>query len=338
MRMRSRWLRFLAYERPYLIMSAASYLLAMGIFYADPRTKWHADTFFYGSLLWLAMTALFLAYRYYRTERSIAQMDDEDSEPLSLEAEACHQEMARREIGHIRAMNEAQAKQRDHYDFIVSWFHEIKTPISVLRLMQQTNMDPRSVEEEVARIEHYVDQALYYAKLDSFHQDYDIGSRELEPIVKKVVKQHAKTFIFKRIKVVIEIGDVHVHTDSKWLEFILSQLLANSLKYTGEDGEIVISAEETDGEKRLHVKDNGIGIDAADMPRIFNRGFAGANGRAHMKSTGMGLFLAQELSRKLGHYLTCRSEAGSYTVMTIHFPVHHDPYLNALTGSAKASG
>lgn len=336
--MKRRWLRFLAFERPYLLMGAASYLLAMGIFYADPRTNWHGDTFFYGALLWFAMTALFMAYRYYRTERSIAQMSDEDAEPLSLEAEACHQEIHRREIGHIRSMNEAQAKQRDHYDFIVSWFHEIKTPIAVLRLMQQTNLDPRSVEEELTRIEHYVDQALYYSKLDSFHQDYDIGSRELEPIVKRVVKQHAKTFIFKRIKVTMAIGNVHVHTDSKWLEFIVSQLLANSLKYTGEAGEIVIAAEAAAGEKRLIIRDNGIGIDAADMPRIFNRGFTGANGRSHMKSTGMGLFLAQELSRKLGHYISCRSEAGSYTEMTIHFPINHDPYLDALTGSAKASG
>lgn len=333
-----RVMRFLAYERPYLYLCVASYVLAMGIFYADPRTKWHWDTALYGAALWCGMTAVFLAYRYYRMERTISRMGDEDAEPMSLEAEAYQKELGSKETEHIRAMNEAQARQRDTYDFIVSWFHEIKTPIAVLRLLQQTKLDPASVEEELSRIEHFVDMALYYAKLDSFHQDYAIGSRELEPIVKKVVKQYAKAFISKRIKVNMELGGIEVHTDPKWLEFIVSQLLSNSLKYTEEDGEIAITASVTANEKLLMIQDNGIGIDAADLPRIFNRGFTGTNGRVRMKSTGMGLFLAQELSRKLGHYLTCRSAPGSFTEMTVHFPFNHDPYLDALTGSAKASG
>ncbi|RIX50734.1 sensor histidine kinase [Paenibacillus nanensis] len=333
-----RFLRFLAYERSYLYLCAASYALAIGIFYADPRSKWHWDTFWYGAALWIGMSALFFIYRYYRTERSLSRMGDEDTEPMSLESEGYRKELQRKETAHIRAMNEAQAKQRDTYDFIVSWFHEIKTPIAVLRLLQQTKLDPASVEEELSRIEHYVDMALYYAKLDSFHQDYAIGTRELEPIVRKVVKQYAKAFISKKIKMSMTLGGVEVHTDSKWLEFIVSQLLSNSLKYTEEEGEITITASVTGKEKLLTVRDNGVGIEAADLPRIFNRGFTGTNGRTKVKSTGMGLFLAQELSRKLGHYLTCRSSPGSFTEMTIHFPINHDPYLDALTGSAKASG
>lgn len=333
-----RVLRFLAHERPYLYLCAASYAFAIGIYYADPRTKWHWDTFVYGAALWVGMTVLFFAYRYYRTVRTISRMGDENAEPMSLEADAYQKELHRMETEHIRAMNEAQARQRDAYDFIVSWFHEVKTPIAVLRLLQQTKLDPASVEEELSRIEHYVDMALYYAKLDSFHQDYAIGSRELEPIVKKVVKQYAKAFISKRIKVSMALDGIEVHTDPKWLEFIVSQLLSNSLKYTEVEGEIAITASVTAKEKLLIIRDNGIGIDAADLPRIFNRGFTGTNGRVRTKSTGMGLFLAQELSRKLGHYLTCRSAAGSFTEMTIHFPINYDPYLEALTGSAKASG
>jgi signal transduction histidine kinase len=112
--------------------------------------------------------------------------------------------------------------------------------------------------------------------------------------------------------------------------FIANQLVTNSLKYTDDLGEISIETYVTSQEKQLIIRDSGIGIDPKDLPRIFNRGFTGTNGRIHMKSTGMGLYLAQELSNKLGHYITCSSEAGQYTEMVMHFPKNHDPFLNTL--------
>jgi signal transduction histidine kinase len=104
--------------------------------------------------------------------------------------------------------------------------------------------------------------------------------------------------------------------------------LTNSLKYTEHSGEISISACETPREKQLLIRDNGIGISQKDLPRIFNRGFTGETGRKYTKSTGMGLYLAQALSNKLGHYITCTSEVGSFTQFIIHFPKNHDPYLS----------
>ncbi|WP_232510291.1 sensor histidine kinase [Paenibacillus crassostreae] len=300
------------------------------MFATDPQISWHWRTFFYALTLALLCLVGFLLHRYMRNVQAVHRIHDEDIEPLSLEAEAYHDAIEQLEIQQIRALNEVQAKQKDYYDFIVSWFHEIKTPIAILRLMQQTEVDPKSLEEEVTRIEHYVDQALYYAKLDSFNQDYEIVNCSLELLAKEVVKSHSKTFISKKISIQLDVQSTIVQSDSKWLLFIVNQLLTNSLKYTNDHGRIAIATRITQHEKLLIIRDNGIGIDSKDLPRIFNRGFTGSNGRTFMKSTGMGLYLAQELSKKLGHYISCKSIVGSFTEFTIHFPKNHDPYLSML--------
>jgi signal transduction histidine kinase len=328
-----RWWRFLRYERPYFLLFAASFLLTTAVYFTDPGNVWHWDTFIYVVLLLALLFAGFFFHRYTRNLRAIHHMNDEDMENLSLEAQHYRQAMEEMEKAHIRALNDVQDKQKEYYDFIVSWFHEIKTPIAVLRLMQQTEVDAKSLEEEVGRIEHYVDQALYYAKLDSFNQDYELVNCDLEPLVKELVKRHSRTFISRKIRIQLAIEASTVQSDSKWLLFIVDQLLTNSLKYADELGEISIEIRDTPQEKQLVIRDDGIGIEPKDMPRIFNRGFTGTNGRTHTKSTGMGLYLAQELSNKLGHYITCSSEVGRYTEFVVHFPRNHDPYLTTLKAS-----
>ena len=120
---------------------------------------------------------------------------------------------------------------------------------------------------------------------------------------------------------------LEVQSDPKWLQFIVNQLLTNSLKYTEQGGEIIISVVDTPKEKQLLIRDNGIGISQKDLPRIFNRGFTGETGRTHAKSTGMGLYLAQQLSNKLGHYISCTSKVNEFTQFILHFPLDSDPYL-----------
>lgn len=328
-----RFWRFIRYERSYLLLCAVIFLLTVAIFATDPLTVWQWQSFFYAFALAFIVLTAFIFRRYVKNTQAIRRMNDDEAEPLSLEAEAYREALEHAGMSHIRALNEVQQKQKDNYDFIVSWFHEIKTPIAVLRLMQQTEVDPRSLEEELSRIEHYVEQAMYYAKLDSFNQDYELANCNLELLAKQVVKAHSKSFITQKIKIRLDIPPTVVQTDSKWLLFIVNQLMTNSLKYTNEHGEIMITARVAEQEKLLIIRDNGIGIDAKDLPRVFNRGFTGTNGRTHAKSTGMGLYLAQELSRKLGHFITCESVPGSYTEFVIHFPRNNDPYLSTLQKS-----
>lgn len=322
--------RFFKYERPYLIMFAVGFLIVWAVVATDPANHLRWETALYALALLLLVWTGFFLYRYIRNLQAIRRMHEEDAEQLSWEAAHYRQLLDTMEKEHIRALNEVQAKQSEHYNYIVTWFHEIKTPISVLRLLQQTTMDPKSLEAEIDRIDHYVDQALYYAKLDSFNQDYDIRSCDLEPLVKTIVKNHSRTFISKKIRVQLQIPTTTVQSDSKWLQFIINQLLNNSLQYTGEQGEVTIGVRDTDKEKQLVIRDNGVGIEAQDIARIFNRGFTGANGRSYTKSTGMGLYLAQELSNKLGHYITCVSQAGSYTEMAVHFPKNNDTYIGVV--------
>jgi signal transduction histidine kinase len=321
------FLRYLTYEKPYIYLYLAVFLISAAVFFTDSNGGWAWGTFFYAFALSSLVLLGFLLFRYQQNVRVIRQMNSEDYESLSLEGEFAKAQIEELKKHHIREMNQIQERKNEHYDFIVSWFHEIKTPIAVLRLLQQTDMDANSLREEITKIENYVDQALYYAKLDSFNQDYDIQNCDMIQISKEIVKAHSKTFFSKKIRINMQADSLDVQSDPKWLQFIVNQLVTNSLKYTEHGGEITISASETPKEKRLLIRDNGMGISQKDLPRIFNRGFTGETGRTHAKSTGMGLYLAQQLSNKLGHYISCTSKVRVFTEFIIHFPLDCDPYL-----------
>ena len=319
--------RFLRYEKSYICVYLIGFMLMATVFFLDVNINFTWGTFLYAFALCTIVLIGFLVFRYQQNVRAIHNIDHEAFDRLSLEAEQMQQLMDEMRKEHIREMNAVQEKQKEHYDFIVSWFHEIKTPIAVLHLIQQTDIDANSLREEIEKIENYVDQALYYAKLDSFNQDYSIGSCDMIGIVKDTVRDHSKTFISKKVRILLPSESMSVQSDSKWLKFIVNQLLTNSLKYTDNSGEILIGTNETPQEKQLIIRDNGIGITPQELPRIFNRGFTGETGRTYSKSTGMGLYLAQQLSNKLGHYITCTSEVSSYTEYIIHFPKDDDPFF-----------
>ncbi|WP_102273880.1 sensor histidine kinase [Cytobacillus massiliigabonensis] len=321
------FLRYLTYEKPYIYLYLASFLISAAVFFTDADGSWTWETFIYAFTLSSIVLLGFLLFRYQQHVRVIRQMNSEDYESLSLEGEFAKAHIEELKKEHIREMNQIQERKNEHYDFIVSWFHEIKTPIAVLRLLQQTDMNADSLREEITKIENYVDQALYYAKLDSFNQDYDIQKCDMIKISKEMVKSHSKTFFSKKIRIHFLADQLEVQSDPKWLQFIINQLLTNSLKYTQPGGEITISISESPKEKQFLIRDNGIGISQKDLPRIFNRGFTGETGRTHAKSTGMGLYLAQQLSNKLGHYISCTSKVKEFSEFIIHFPLDIDPYV-----------
>lgn len=178
----------------------------------------------------------------------------------------------------------------------------------------------------MGRIDQLVEQVLYYSKIDDFSRDYFIHELGLKALVNEVIKKHARTFINKNIRVEIDISAMEVNSERKWLMFILDQIISNSLKYTDKGGKIKIHAEQDEQGKRLIITDNGTGIRAEDLERVFDRGFTGYNGRKFSKSTGMGLYLAIKLARKLGHEISIASEYGEYTRVTVHFPKLGDYY------------
>ena len=215
---------------------------------------------------------------------------------------------------------------RDGRDFMAAWAHEVKTPITAARLLLEGPVgeaEAESLREEIERISSSVEQVLYHSRADSFSRDYLIADEALDRLVRENVKKHSALFIRKRIAVQIDVPPgLTVCTDRKWLLFILDQLLSNALKYTGQRGQVTITARREGNETVLAYRDNGVGIAAADLRRLFDKSFTGANGRAEGSSaTGLGLYLAQRLARKLGHRITVDSVSDQGTTARVHFPL-----------------
>lgn len=216
-------------------------------------------------------------------------------------------------------------------DFLTSWVHEIKTPITAIKLASDNNSSDSEtidiVKEEIDRIEDYVQKVLYYSRVNDFSKDYIISSTDISKVVRKCIRKHSTLFIKKHIQLNLENVNYTIDTDVKWIGFIIDQLISNALKYTSNGGKITIDIQENDNEFALFVKDNGIGIKGEDMPNLFKRTFTGYNGRTEASnSTGLGLYLSQKLAGKLGHYITIYSKAGAGTEVCIHFPKFSDYY------------
>lgn len=178
------------------------------------------------------------------------------------------------------------------------------------------------LENELAKIDEYVEQVLYYARLDSFSRDYLIQEYELKSIIQPVIRSQANYFIQKNLRYEIIGEDQRVLTDAKWVAFIFKQILSNAIKYTPDHREIIISIEKNQQGISLAIKDSGIGIPKEDLSRIFDKGFTGSNGRlSKTHSTGLGLYLAKSLAEKLGIQLLAESIVGEGTTMTLFFPI-----------------
>lgn len=229
---------------------------------------------------------------------------------------------------HQETMEQAITNQEDQKDYIDSWVHEIKVPLAATQLLLRSiefDIDDykyTSLENELNRMDEYVDQVLYVARLDSFSKDYLIQETSLKQVIQPVLRSQANYFIQKNIHYVIEGEDQPVLTDGKWISFIFRQLLSNAIKYTAENGQITIRLTKKRNGVQLIIQDNGIGIPKEDMRRIFDKGFTGKNGRnAQTHSTGLGLYLAKNLANQLGVKLYAKSVEGQGTKMTLYFPM-----------------
>lgn len=228
---------------------------------------------------------------------------------------------------HQQVLQQAINSQQEQKEYIDSWVHEIKVPLSAVNLILQSLEDdiPEKkyylLENELKKIAEYVEQVLYYARLDSFSKDYLIQEYSLKEIVQSVIRTQANYFIQKNLQFSIEGPDATVLTDSKWVAFIFRQLVSNAIKYTPKGGAIAVEIQQTKEGIWLLLKDTGLGIPEKDQRRIFDKGFTGENGRrSEQHSTGLGLYLAHQLAVKLGHELSMESVEGEGTTMKLLFP------------------
>lgn len=192
-------------------------------------------------------------------------------------------------------------------DYYTLWGHQIKVPIAAMRLLLQSEETDISVlSAELFKIEQYVEMVLSYLRMESISADMALHRYTIDEIVRPSVRKYSKLFILKKIKLSYQTIDNEVLTDKKWLEFVVEQILSNALKYTNEG---TISIYMAEGKKDvLVIEDTGIGIWKEDLPRVFEKGFTGYNGRTERKSTGIGLYLCKTVMDKLNHHIYIESE------------------------------
>lgn len=315
---------FLAYISGYrrMVILAAAYLLIFAtVLYA---AEVPAETVLYAGALCLAFTAVYALvgfYRYYKRFSALKRTLSELPETLESlptpqnESERLYTQMLQKTYAEYeRAALEHRRREADMRNYYTMWVHQIKTPISALRLLIQSGARSAELQNEIFRIEQYVEMALNYQRLFCGSSDLVITRRSLDSAVCTSIRKYSKQFIMKRLRLEYEPGDITVLTDEKWLCFVIEQVLSNSLKYTSA-GEIKIC---TVG-RTLMISDTGIGIAAEDLPRIFDCGYTGYNGREEKRSSGIGLYLCSEVCRRLGHGISITSEVGKGTCVSITF-------------------
>jgi signal transduction histidine kinase len=206
---------------------------------------------------------------------------------------------------------EAELRRGEMTDYYMMWAHQIKTPIAALKLLINGREDSFLLMEELFKIEQYVEMVLHYLRLDSMSSDMIIKQYDLHSLVKQAVRKYSVLFINSGLSLQLEDFNISVLTDEKWLCFVLEQIISNSIKYT-KKGTISIY-QKPDSQMTLVIEDTGIGIRQEDIPRIFDRGFTGYNGRMDKKSTGIGLYLCKQIMNHLSHGIWVSSKEGEGT-------------------------
>lgn len=274
----------------------------------------------------------FLKYRkYYNNMEEILDSLDKKyllseimEKPDFLEGElfydvlkVCNKEMHE----HVNYYKNLQSEYRE---YIETWVHEIKTPISSSMLIIENNKNPimDNISEEIKKIEEFVEQALYYSRSNDVSKDYIIKKFNLSIAIKNAIRRNSKDFISKRINLQLEEIDDIIYSDIKWVQFIINQIISNSIKYIKpNDGNIRIYSTGNKNNVVLTIQDNGIGISDKDINKVFEKGFTGQHGRKYTASTGMGLYLCRKLCDKLGLEINIESELGVGTKVNIIFPL-----------------
>lgn len=279
----------------------------------------------YAVMLCACLGILFTAFdcwQYYKRHKQLTELlaritlsVDELPDPKDLLEQDYQKLINTVHCEKVNIASKADRRISDMTDYYTLWAHQIKTPIAAMRLLLQSEESEENSEllMELFKIEQYVEMVLQYLRLDSDSTDFVLKKYSLDNIVKQAVRKYAKLFIRKKISLDFIELNCKVLTDEKWLLFVIEQVLFNALKYTNK-GKISIYLE---GEKTLVIEDTGIGIQTEDLPRVFEKGFTGYNGRTNKKSTGIGLYLCKRILKKLSHTIEIESVVGKGTKVKI---------------------
>lgn len=222
----------------------------------------------------------------------------------------------------IENINLHQNSINEFKEFVEIWIHEVKIPISSMVLKCHNHKEIKTHEflNLIRRLDNNVDQILYYVRSEDSEKDFMISEVDLKEIIRNVSLKNKDNFLENKIKLEVNTDNIKINTDKKWLEFILNQIINNSIKYKSNCNSLIkIECIEEKDKVILSIYDNGIGIPKSDINRVFDKSFTGTNGRNRTKSTGMGLYIVKNLCNKLGHNLYIESEKNKYTKVIIEF-------------------
>ena len=304
------------YSRRFILLLLLIVFSIMGMFafiFEDGRSLLE-----YQLLLAFLLASFFLgmdlasAYKEYRNQLFYASGRPQTALEVLLFEKLALLEMDKKN----RAIEERE-KLNDLMDYYTLWAHQIKTPIAASSLLVGEIEDKKvknQLEQELFKIESYVNIVLQYLRLESFHEDLVLKKENVEDLVKEIVKKYAIFFIQKGLSLNLHDLDRTIITDKKWFVVILEQVLSNSLKYTSQGGIEIYFQEDT-----LYIKDSGLGIQDSDLLRVFERGFSGYNGRLTQQSSGLGLYLSKKIADELGHQISIASQVGQGTTVMISF-------------------
>jgi len=211
----------------------------------------------------------------------------------------------------------------EYRDYLEMWIHEVKTPIASARLIIDNDGSrvAKNIGDELDKVENYLTQALFYARSSNIEKDFVLKELDIKLVVGQALRQHVKDFAGKKIKLNINNVSGTVFSDQKWLVFILNQIISNAVKYMTKQPKLIFYTTSITAAITLYIKDNGVGIPLHDVPRIFEKGFTGENGRRFEKSTGIGLYLCKKMCEQIGVHIEVNSEIGVGTTVGLTFPI-----------------
>ena len=326
---------FLKQKLPYIISQAVVTLLTVSVIWALTSGSGHALSAFIGILYIIgAVIPLTIEYigkkNFYDNLLSVFDSLDKKnliaeivSPPSFTEGIILYNIIKGSNKAMIEEINRYKFMHEEYREYMELWVHEIKPPIASSKLIAQNNISDatESIYEELEKIEAFVEQVLFYSRSNTVEKDYIIKEINLQELCFNVMKKNSKLFIHNKIGIKAENLDKTIYSDAKWLEFILNQILTNSIKYIDKPNpQITIAAEEESNSVMPYIKDNGSCIKEDELPCIFEMSFTGTNGRKNHRSTGMGLYICKKLCEKLGLKIEAYSVYGEETTIKLNIP------------------
>lgn len=302
--------------------------------------------------IWIGSVALFFAVDYYRRRRYFKNLfallgelenpyliSEVMESSLHLEDRLYREVLRKSNKSVIEKINKLEDAQRNYKEYIETWIHETKLPLTAATLIceNKKSEESRKILVEHKKIEQQIQQVLFYARMEYTSKDYLIHRVNVRDMVLEAIAANKSYFIQSGIQIVLELLEeppVIIATDEKWVVFMLNQVFSNCIKYRKQDAPCIrIYGEQGWQQYSLIIEDNGIGIAKEDVRRIFDKGFTGRNGRTGKQSTGIGLYLCKGLCDRLGIGITCETKEGKYTRMIFTFPnsdFHHPGSLSKM--------